>query len=401
MPEIYPSWVSLISAKGGGAPPVHVAFKPFDEIRLLKGAINVAHVAWEFSVLPRFARLPAGHYKQANIFNDYVHTLDGLDEIWVGCDYTRQIFAREGLTRVAVIPAPIKVPDRLFKVDTPRLGEESSQPALVQMECSADQIRRASGDAPLPVRPSGLHLRIASCRSREGKVFVAVLNPGDRRKNLAALMLGFQKHCERAGADDLLLIKLVLDGHVNTIQSAVRHQLPERFSEVCCSFEQIDCKNIVLLDGRLSEAEMSWIFRSADFYLCTSSAEGQNLPILEAMAHGVVPISPAVTAMADYVSEENGIVLGACEAPVHARTSEDYGLVGAKWFMVSTAEVAKGLRRAVDLPREQIASMRVKAAETIVQRYAPAPVMEKVRERLAVLCRQVGSARTAAVAGSY
>ena len=51
MPEIYPSPAHLFPSNAL-ARPLHIAFKPYEEIRLLKGAANVAHVAWEFDRLP-------------------------------------------------------------------------------------------------------------------------------------------------------------------------------------------------------------------------------------------------------------------------------------------------------------------------------------------------------------
>ena len=52
---------------------------------------------------------------------------------------------------------------------------------------------------------------------------------------------------------------------------------------------------------------MDALYEAADFYLCTSIAEGQNLPMLEAMSFGVVPVSPRHTAMRDYLDNDNSV----------------------------------------------------------------------------------------------
>ena len=63
----------------------------------------------------------------------------------------------------------------------------------------------------------------------------------------------------------------------------------------------IESDRIAFFNAFLSEAQMTALYSLADFYLCTSVAEGQNLPLLEAMAHGTVPVTTANTAMLDYI----------------------------------------------------------------------------------------------------
>jgi hypothetical protein len=108
MPEIYPS-SRHIFPPSKAARPLHIAFKPYEEIRLLKGAANVAHVAWEFDKLPRLGDLPHNHPRRANVMNDYVHVLGMVSEVWVGCTYTKRIFEEHGLNNVQIVPAPIAV----------------------------------------------------------------------------------------------------------------------------------------------------------------------------------------------------------------------------------------------------------------------------------------------------
>jgi hypothetical protein len=89
MPEIYPSHCSIGPRKPNTPRPVHLMFKAFDEIRLLKGVYNIAHVAWEYNRLPSFDRLPKFHPKRSHPLNDYVYALSLVDEVWVGCSFTR------------------------------------------------------------------------------------------------------------------------------------------------------------------------------------------------------------------------------------------------------------------------------------------------------------------------
>ena len=75
MPEIYPSYREVLSDARDTSRPIHLMFKAFEELRVLKGAYNIAHVAWEYSNLPSFDRIPQSHPKRAHPLNDYVDAL--------------------------------------------------------------------------------------------------------------------------------------------------------------------------------------------------------------------------------------------------------------------------------------------------------------------------------------
>src|SRR5208337_582055 len=96
--------------------------------------------------------------------------------------------------------------------------------------------------------------------------------------------------------------------------------------------------------------DLTSLYQAAEFYVCTSAAEGQGLPLQEAMAAGLVPISPAATAMEDYIKEDHAIVMQPKPAPIPLRVAQDYGLSDLSWNLVDYREVVSGLTRAVALP---------------------------------------------------
>src|SRR5690606_16655141 len=83
------------------------------------------------------------------------------------------------------------------------------------------------------------------------------------------------------------------------------HQMRAIFGNPHCLHEE----SVVLFSGFLPDDQLSHLYRLADFYVCTSIAEGQNLPLMEAMVHGCVPISVTNTAMADYVTADNAVTV--------------------------------------------------------------------------------------------
>ena len=342
-PEIY--------AKASDVPgeitgrPLHIAFKPYEEIRLLKGAANVAHVAWEFDRLPSFAGLPFDHPRRANMLNDYVHMLSLVSEIWVGCDYTKRVFEAQGLAHVEIMPAPIETgrapPERL-----PLIG------AMRQIGC-LELTRNAMAavlEGSITPRLDRVTLfRAAETRATGGRVFLSVFNPGDPRKNVAALLLGFQEFQSQRKHRDLLIIKLVLPASADSLRDALTKDLPKYFDYSGVPFSFLDCGNIVVVPEHLSTEDLASLYQAADFYVCTSAAEGQGLPLQEAMAAGLVPISPAVTAMEDYVKDNHAIIMQPKRAPIPMSVAQAYGLSDLSWKLVDSHEVVLALTKAVAL----------------------------------------------------
>ncbi len=377
MPEIY-AHQSHIFRANGSIRPVHIAFKPFDEIRLLRGATNVAHVAWEFDKLPQITGLPQGHPRSFNMMNDYVHTLSLLSEIWVGCTYTKKIFERHGLGNVQVVPAPITgggvKKDRLRSLAT-------SLRRIGSFELTRRQITSITEGTP-PRLAEGTLFRADDCTAAGGRVFLSVLNPGDPRKNVAALLFGFQDFLLRTKRNDMLIVKLVVDGQPSSLAKVLSETLPTHFDNHGLSFPLMDCARILVVPSRLSEQDMASLYDAAHFYVCTSGAEGQGLPVQEAMAVGMVPISSRETAMADYVTEENGVVMQTEEAPLPMQISLAYGLSGISWRTVTAREVSRALESASAMAHSAYEKRAAAAAATIERQYSPARVGALFDERI-------------------
>ena len=391
MPEIFPSYREARRSASDQPRPIHVMFKAFDEFRLLKGAYNIAHVAWEYSELPSFETMPQNHPKRAYPLNDYVHALRLLDEIWVGCRYTRDTLQRAGLGNVHVIPAPIAVPEPEPRPRPERDGiarEALMRGPLQIIDATRASILRGQVEDPLAMPGEGLFMRIADSKQRGGRVLLSVFNPHDPRKNPGPMLAGFQRYCQKRRPSDLLVIKVLVDGKYNTLDDVLRVILPRRCRESLCAFELIDCENILLVCGLMSDAEMDRLYRATDFYLCTSSAEGQNLPLLEAMARGVMPIAPATTAMADYINPDNAVVLPTTEAPIYDSAASAYGLSAARWHEVSAQQVALGIERAVSLDRGSVAKQGA-AVRRVAEAYAPSAVGRLVSRRLSAIAESL------------
>ncbi|WP_298283256.1 glycosyltransferase [Acidocella sp.] len=379
MPEIYASHAD-VGPRGGGR-PLHVAFKPYEEIRLLKGAANVAHVAWEFDRLPTLDGLPLGHPRRANPLNDYVRVLGLVDEVWVGCAYTKRVFEGHGLAHVEVMPAPIETGRAPPGRDAPMGGGAR----IDGFELTRQAVAALLEGTGTPRLDQGTLLRAHETRARGGRVFVSVCNPGDPRKNIAAMLLGFQNFLRRHKRHDLLIVKLVLSGAPEALRLALREQLPAYFEQIGVPFGFMDCADILLVPGHLTPDALGSLYRAAEFYLCTSAAEGQGLPVQEAMAAGLVPVSPAVTAMEDYIKPGHAVVLAAKRAPIPLQTAEAYGLCGLSWSVVDHREVSAGLAAAVAMGPQEYERRSVAAWRFIREQYGFAALGERLCARQAAL----------------
>lgn len=362
MPEIYAN-AAHMNVLEGGSRPVHVAFKPYEEIRLLKGAANIAHVAWEFDKVPNFSELPYDHPRRNNILNDYVHVLGLTSEVWVGCHYTKRIFEAHGLRNVQLMPAPIDTRPR-------DADDEAAANGLYKIGClefARKSIAACIESTGKPQLDNSTMFRADDCRASGGRVFFSVVNPGDPRKNIAVLFLGFQEYLRRTKRNDLLIVKLVLDGSPQSLRTALAEQLPKIFDYAGVPLSFVDCANILLVPDRLSAEELAGLYRAADFYVCTSAAEGQGLPVQEAMAAGLVPISSAETAMADYIQPDHALVMQTKVAPIPLQVSNAYGLWGVSWRLVDHHEVVDALLRAAEMPQDEY-ERRSRAARAFIHK---------------------------------
>ncbi len=313
-----PQYTSDVRTITTAPKPIHLAFYPPSEARLLKGAYNVLCFAWEFSRLKTPAEVTDAH-----AFADARKMLNLFDEIWTPSRYAADVLSKEVSTPVFYVPSPIinssareqagkqqterrrsSPPMRLSQVEWsplatfPRLQDHFNREAKARWR-STVEIFEGVGDA----KPS--------------KVYLSVFNPFDLRKQIRPLVEGFQKYLERE-PNALLLLKTSSPEDTNETINArlLSHQLSD---ERELALNEVS-ERIWITNSSLSEREMADLYQCVSFYICTSSAEGQNLPLLEAMSWGVVPVTVNHTAMADYIDDSNAVII---ESRLEPAESED------------------------------------------------------------------------------
>jgi len=146
-------------------------------------------------------------------------------------------------------------------------------------------------------------------------------------------------------------------------------------------FELIDSNKIWLTTEYLTDEVLSDLYRFASAYLCTSLAEAQNLPLMEAMSRGVVPITTRHTAMLDFIDDDNAVVLETTRETVDRDDTAVGPAANLTWHRCNARNVADALDKFSSLSKARKAEIGRNARETIRQGFSPEAVRILLTER--------------------
>jgi glycosyltransferase involved in cell wall biosynthesis len=361
-------------------PAIHLMFRSPENLQPIRGCHNIACFAWEFEIL-KSQTMPFEHP-----FLNQTRMLGLCQEIWVPARFTREVLLKYGFTNVHYMPAPIEVAaDEAGRSERiARLRSLVRVPSLPLRLTTMPHWIGMEDPFGSEIEPLGDRACLLEAIN-SNRLFVTVFNPHDRRKNAQELILGFMTILDQF-PDAALLIKLILPS-----KWARAEQIPTYLRGMFDQATTIRCDRIVITSQFLTDDEMSAMYGAANFYLCTSVAEGQNLPLLEAMAHGVVPVTPDHTAMSDYVSADNSIIVPTCR--IASYRPELAGDVAAKPYSVdfaSQTDIGKALLRACHMPLSQREALSENARDTVARLFSPSTVGALLRDRLAAISRGSG-----------
>ena len=351
---------------------IHLMFRSTEHLRPIQGCYNIACFAWEFPVLKTRGRSDEPKVDQQ------AQMLSLCDEVWTPCRYGVDVLRRNGLNSTHYIPAPVPRPE------PPGAGREAAVRTLSLVESmhlcsiSAPRVEVAERIVAQAVKPFHIQPSLKAVLERGGKIFLTVCNPGDLRKNLVNLIDGFLM-AARERDDCVLVVKLATSGSRREPVGYVHEVLKGLFGAP----HALDEAQVIFIGGYIPDEQMDALYDLADFYLCASIAEGQNLPLLEAMARGCVPVSTCNTAMMDYLSEQCAVIIGEGRyLGLIAGTAAD---VAGERFEISSADrfqVASGVRAALDLPPDNIRSKSLACHDLLVRLFSSEAVFAMVLARL-------------------
>lgn len=131
-----------------------------------------------------------------------------------------------------------------------------------------------------------------------GVVFTSVLNPVDTRKNWEELVYAFC-NALRDEPEATLVLKMT---H-RTIASFFAN-----FQYFLHRVGPTQCR-VLAVHGFLDNEEFDRLIDATTYYANASSAEGLCMPLMEFLSAGVPALAPTNTAMADYVTADNAVVV--------------------------------------------------------------------------------------------
>jgi glycosyltransferase involved in cell wall biosynthesis len=337
-PEIYSTPQAFESIKDFRRADIHLIFKPIEEIRILRGAYNIACVLWEFDQLNDRALT-------INPCSNHVRMLRMVDEVWCYCTFTLDV-VRKYFANAHLIPVPFAAPGRM---DQDRSG--SKLPSVLS---SIPAIRVASRNFG---NLGGFLNKIVSMDFAAMSMF----NPADWRKNVGNMLSAFALF-QRDKPGAVLLLKLIVDNEVYRLDNALT--LLDRY----CRTEDVG-QNVFVITKLLPANILTALYQFADFYVCTSHCEGLGMPIIEAMGHGTIPCAVNNTAMADYINDENSFVVPSVPEPARLETNSAMN-PNLTWHTASVTSIARALERAYRSSPQARIDKRHAAIEMVRKNYS-------------------------------
>ncbi|HLH97594.1 MAG TPA: glycosyltransferase [Xanthobacteraceae bacterium] len=349
-PEMYAAPVAFQSIDGFRRGDIHLIFKPIEEIRILRGAYNIACVLWEFDQLN-------SHARSDDPFTHHVRMLKMVDEVWCYCTFTRAV-VQKYFANVHFIPVPFAAPGRTnnLSLESRITSDLSSIPTL---HVASRRFGKLEGF--LKAIPS------------MNFVALSVFNPGDPRKNIANILRAFTLfQLNKPGA--VLVLKLIVDNDNHPLETALS------LIEQHCAAE--DCaKTILVITEEMPTDRLASLYRLADFYICASRCEGVGMPLLEAMGYGAIPIAVDNTAMADYINEQNAFVISSKSelAPPDSNSSLNPDL---HWYDAGVTSISLALENAYHSSPEVCDNKRRAAIQTVQTHYSVETCASHLNARL-------------------
>lgn len=370
-----PEYVSDIRDRSGAEINIHLGFYPPERMRVLKGAYNINCFAWEFDRLRLLTEAFSHH-----AFADQAQMLDIADELWIPSRHGADAVAAQVSKPVSRVPAPV--------LSNLARRARTHRPDLRELERIGRDLAGVSWE-PLSILPRLQPMLDSAARAKavslptilsaldgdeRPEVFLSVFNVHDYRKQIEPMLTGFMRFLEQR-PNALLLLKMTTPHRAKRL--ANRILMEEQISDAGRLIPPMVSDRIWLTDAVLTRNELNRLYDAATYYVCTSHAEGQNLPLIEAMGRGVVPVTVDHTAMGDYISENDAVVIPSEARPLDIRLAARYRMFGTDTHYVTSDDVSATLERAVTLDETDYAHRSSAAFEEVRGQFGLAPFAER------------------------
>lgn len=352
----YPFAVTEIKSKIRGTyNPVHISFLPPDVALLVPGAFNICVFAWEFDKLPKKSKEKNGIFKK-----DYVQSLKKFDAV-----ITLSTYAQEAL--------------KAYDIDSFVLPSATIKPLDVSNENIDDLICYPLTTQKDYYKKPGIAKTLKDIfdNSPYEERFLYILNPHDIRKNFGNLVTAFHKFVEDH-PNATLILKMTAQGDLTKLQQTA-------FGREFPSFNKTMFNNVYFIPEKLSDKELQLLINSCETYVSPSRAEGQNLPLCEAMYSERITIAPDHTSMKDFVNSESTILLDHHPWLIDETTHKYSDFWGFSWYNVPEDTILAALNKKMSLTNKDKQSIIDNAKQNIENFSSEKAVLakwQKIKEEL-------------------
>ncbi|HEV3003051.1 MAG TPA: hypothetical protein VGX78_01255 [Pirellulales bacterium] len=365
--ELAPAIAALGRA---GRAPAHLSFLPLQYVELAPSVPNVAFPFWEYPDVPNCD--VAGNPR-----NNWPRVAEKLALILTACDFTRDALLRAGV-RVPIHVVPVPIAGRYFEIDDWRPDERvvlecpcyvlpqedapgttgQERPAATglaarargayrrqvrpRMPAPLDRLLSTAGrtllgraESPPPPDPFPLPYAVSERLELSGVVYTSIFNPFDERKNWQDLLAAFLT-ATREWDDVTLVLKLAVS------KSMAR----EGLHRVLSYHQRLGLRHrsrLAVISEYLSDDQMAALARASTYYLNASRGEGACLPLQDSLAAGRPAVTPAHTAMAEYIDERLAFVVASHSKPTHWSWDPERR-VTTSWHCVECADLERQIR---------------------------------------------------------
>jgi hypothetical protein len=325
---------------------VQVSFLPPDVALIAPRAFNICTFAWEFDRLPSKSEERNGIFKK-----DYAKTLKSFDAVLTLSSYSQETLASYGIDS-HVLPSA---------VERKPVDQDETIDDLACYELSTSENYYSNHNSI----PLGSLLENTEYSQR----FLYILNPHDIRKNFGNLVTAFVKFREDY-PDAILILKMTAQGDLGKLQqTAFRREFPV--------FEDTLFENVYFIPQKLTDSKLQMLMESCEKYVSPSRAEGQNLPLCEAMVSDRVCIAPDHTSMKDYINHDSAIILDHHPWMIDETTHKYKDFWGFSWYSVPEDTILSALKKSMKLTSGQKRTMIASAKNNVEAFCSPKAVLEK------------------------
>ena len=326
--------------------PVQISFLPPDVALMAPRAFNICTFAWEFDKLPSKSEERNGIFKK-----DYAKTLKGFDAVLTLSSYSQQTLLSYGIES-HVLPSAVE-----------RKAVDPSE-SIDDLECYT---LSTSDGYYSNYKPRSL--KDVLDKTDYEQRFLYILNPHDIRKNFGNLVTAFVKFREDY-PDAVLILKMTAQGDLGKLQqTAFRREFP--------MFEDTLFENVYFSPQKLTDSKLQMLMESCEKYVSPSRAEGQNLPLCEAMVSDRVCIAPDHTSMKDYINHDSAIILDHHPWMIDETTHKYKDFWGFSWYSVPEDTILSALKKSMKLTSGQKRTMIASAKNNVEAFCSPKAVLEK------------------------